>query len=67
MDFPMYVYKPRRAMKRGDDSKVNSNRLSHISRHLLIGIAQPGPHRRSLFLAPGDLQVATPSDRKEAT
>lgn len=25
MDFPMYVYKPRRAMKRGDDSKVNSN------------------------------------------
>lgn len=51
MDFPMYVYKPRRAMKRGDDSKVNSNRLSHICRHLLIGIAQPGPHRGSLFLA----------------
>lgn len=28
MDFPMYVYKPRRAMKRGDDTKVNSNCLS---------------------------------------
>lgn len=36
-------------MKRGDDSKVNSNRLSRICRHLLIGSAQPGSHRALYF------------------
>lgn len=42
MDFPMYVYKPRRTMKRGDDSKVNENWLVHIWHYFFTRIQQRG-------------------------